>query len=33
MHRAGGVVLDNQRIPVQDLLDAMEALDAAEAAS
>jgi hypothetical protein len=29
VHRNGGVLLDNQRIPVQDLLDALEATEVA----
>ena len=29
VRRNGGVVLDNQRIPVQDLVDALDAAEAA----
>ena len=28
VRRKGGVVVDNQRIPVQDLMDALDAVDA-----
>jgi hypothetical protein len=29
VHRNGGVVVDSQRIPVQDVIDALDAVEAA----